>query len=62
MAGEAVRGEGAGGAAAVAGGVAVRLRGVTKDFGSGEAKVQALRGIDLDVREGELLFIVGPSG
>jgi putative ABC transport system ATP-binding protein len=42
--------------------VAVKLRGVTKDFGAGEAKVQALRGIDLDVKEGELLFIVGPSG
>jgi putative ABC transport system ATP-binding protein len=41
---------------------AVRLRGVTKDFGEGEARVRALRGVDLDVREGELLFIVGPSG
>ncbi len=42
--------------------LAVRVRGVTKDFGEGEARVQALRGIDLDVRAGEMLFLVGPSG
>jgi putative ABC transport system ATP-binding protein len=35
---------------------------VTKSYGSGEAKVAALRGIDLDVQRGELLMIVGPSG
>jgi putative ABC transport system ATP-binding protein len=41
---------------------AVSCRGVTKTFGSGEGRVQALRGIDLDVRPGELLMLVGPSG
>jgi putative ABC transport system ATP-binding protein len=35
---------------------------VTKTYGSGEASVVALRGIDLDVRRGELLMLVGPSG
>lgn len=35
---------------------------MTKSYGSSEAKVAALRGIDLDVRRGELLMIVGPSG
>jgi putative ABC transport system ATP-binding protein len=35
---------------------------VTKSYGSGEARVAALRGIDLDVRHGELLMVVGPSG
>jgi putative ABC transport system ATP-binding protein len=35
---------------------------VTKSYGSGEAKVAALRGIDLDVKRGELLMVVGPSG
>jgi len=40
----------------------IRCRGVTKSFGSGDARVQALRGIDLDVRRGELLMLVGPSG
>lgn len=42
--------------------VAVSCRGVTKSYGSGEAKVAALRGIDLEVRRGELFMIAGPSG
>jgi putative ABC transport system ATP-binding protein len=37
-------------------------RGVTKDFGAGEARVQALRGVDLEVRPGEMTLLVGPSG
>ena len=43
-------------------GTAVSLRGVTKTYGAGAARVQALRGVDLDVRLGELLMLVGPSG
>jgi len=42
--------------------IAVRCRGLTKTYGTGDASVMALRGIDLDVRRGELLMIVGPSG
>src|SRR5438132_4967395 len=42
--------------------VAVHCRGVTKTYGSGSAAVTALRGIDLDVRPGEMLMLVGPSG
>jgi putative ABC transport system ATP-binding protein len=42
--------------------IAVRCRGVTKTYGAGDARVMALRGIDLDVRRGELLMVVGPSG
>jgi len=41
---------------------AVRCRGVTKQFGSGEALVMALRGVDLDIPYGELTLLVGPSG
>jgi putative ABC transport system ATP-binding protein len=41
---------------------AVHARGVTKTYGSGDSKVTALRGIDLDVRCGELMMLVGPSG
>jgi putative ABC transport system ATP-binding protein len=41
---------------------AVRCRNVTKSYGSGVTQVHALRGIDLDVRAGELLMLVGPSG
>jgi putative ABC transport system ATP-binding protein len=43
-------------------GIAVRCRGVTKAYGSGDAKVTALRGVDLDVHRAELLMLVGPSG
>lgn len=42
--------------------IAVRCRGVTKSYGEGDAKVAALRGVDLDVHQGELLMLVGPSG
>jgi putative ABC transport system ATP-binding protein len=42
--------------------VAVYCRGVTKTYGSGSSAVTALRGIDLDVRAGELMMLVGPSG
>lgn len=42
--------------------LAVRCRGVTKDYGTGAARVAALQGIDLDVYRGELLMLVGPSG
>jgi putative ABC transport system ATP-binding protein len=41
---------------------AVHCRGLTKTYGIGDAKVTALRGVDLDVRCGELLMLVGPSG
>ncbi|HZZ73508.1 MAG TPA: ABC transporter ATP-binding protein [Pirellulales bacterium] len=41
---------------------AIVCRNVTKDFGSGSAKVQALRGVDLDVPLGEMTLLVGPSG
>jgi putative ABC transport system ATP-binding protein len=41
---------------------AVRCLGVTKTYGSGPARVAALRGIDLEVKRGELLMLAGPSG
>jgi putative ABC transport system ATP-binding protein len=41
---------------------AIRCTGVTKTYGTGETQVHALRGIDLDVQEGELMMLVGPSG
>jgi putative ABC transport system ATP-binding protein len=40
----------------------VVCRGVTKDFGRGATRVQALRGVDLDIRCGEVTLLVGPSG
>jgi putative ABC transport system ATP-binding protein len=43
-------------------GLAVRIRGLTKHFGAGDQRVQALGGIDLDIDAGEMSLIVGPSG
>ena len=40
----------------------VRLRGLTKCFTVRGRRVDALAGIDLDIRAGEFLCIVGPSG
>ena len=40
----------------------VSCRGVRKHFGHGEARVEALRGVDFETRFGELSFLVGPSG
>jgi putative ABC transport system ATP-binding protein len=42
--------------------LAVSCRGVTKVYGSGDSTVTALRGIDLEIRKGELMMLVGPSG
>jgi putative ABC transport system ATP-binding protein len=40
----------------------LELRGVTKDYQTGRVVVNALRGIDLMVGNGEFVAIVGPSG
>ena len=42
--------------------LAVRCRQVEKTYILGQTKVPALRGVDLDVRAGEMLMLVGPSG
>jgi putative ABC transport system ATP-binding protein len=41
---------------------AVECRGVTKDFGQGENRIQVLRGVDFEAPLGELTLLVGPSG
>ena len=41
---------------------AVVCRRIEKWFGAGEARVHALRGVDLEIRMGELAMLVGPSG
>ncbi|ARU32428.1 ABC transporter ATP-binding protein [Sulfuriferula sp. AH1] len=43
-------------------GNAIHCRGLIKTYGTNDAQVQALRGVDLDVRFGELLMLAGPSG
>src|SRR5262245_11843244 len=40
----------------------IRLERLSKIFGEGEAAVAALRGIDIVIRDGEFVAIMGPSG
>ena len=40
----------------------IHVSNVTKTYDDGTIKVNALRGIDLEIREGEFTAIVGPSG
>jgi putative ABC transport system ATP-binding protein len=42
--------------------LAVSCRNVTKEFGQGDSRTLTLRGIDLDIRPGEISLLVGPSG
>ncbi|MDX1962787.1 MAG: ABC transporter ATP-binding protein [Pirellulales bacterium] len=41
---------------------AVQCRGLTKEFGKGNARATVLRGVDLDVAYGQMTLLVGPSG
>lgn len=41
---------------------AFKTIGLTKVYGEGEAAVHALRGVDLEIPEGELVVLLGPSG
>ena len=40
----------------------VRARGLRKEYGSDEALVRAVDGVDLDVARGETVAVMGPSG
>jgi putative ABC transport system ATP-binding protein len=40
----------------------IQVQGLTKIYWMGEIEVQALRGVDLEIADGELVSIMGPSG
>ena len=40
----------------------IQLNQIKKDFGKGEARQTILKGISLDIKEGERVSIMGPSG
>ena len=42
--------------------IAISARNVTLSLGSGEARTDVLKGIDLDIQNGETIAILGPSG
>jgi putative ABC transport system ATP-binding protein len=42
--------------------IVISARKVTLSFGSGNARTEVLRGIDLEIRKGETIGILGPSG
>jgi len=40
----------------------IQIRGLTKTYDMGKLKVEALRGVDLDIEANEFIAIMGPSG
>jgi putative ABC transport system ATP-binding protein len=40
----------------------LRLRRLSKVFGEGETRVQAVSGVDLELERGEIVLVMGPSG
>lgn len=40
----------------------ISLRGVTKVYGEGPTAFQALKGVDLDIQQGDFVAVMGPSG
>ena len=43
-------------------GLVVEVKGLRRKFGQGDASVEAVRGVDLQLAMGEIVLIMGPSG
>ena len=43
-------------------GAAIRIRGLRKRYGEGDAAVDALKGVDMVINPGEVVGLIGPSG
>ncbi|HRE82061.1 MAG TPA: ATP-binding cassette domain-containing protein, partial [Opitutaceae bacterium] len=41
---------------------AIRVSGLEKAFGEGEARIHVLKQVSFEARLGEMMFLVGPSG
>jgi putative ABC transport system ATP-binding protein len=50
------------GATAAASPLMIELQGVTRVYGQGQAAMRALDGVDLGIRQGEFVAVMGPSG
>ena len=42
--------------------IAYKISGLTKRYGEGRSAVHALRGVDLEIMQGEFIVLLGPSG
>ena len=40
----------------------IELKGVSKIYGAGQAEMQALSGVDLRIKRGNFVAVMGPSG
>ena len=40
----------------------LQIQGIKKSFGSGDSRVDVLKGLDLEIEKGEFCVLLGPSG
>ena len=40
----------------------LEIRGIKKSFGTGDSRVNVLKGLDLNIEKGEFCVLLGPSG